>query len=124
MPSADSAVIAKTFDTYIRNFIEMEVLYKKGASAGLQYSPEVKKYVQMWSEFYAFETLRGGILDTVRIPQDQIKLAFNKLHKEPADKRDPGELKVNETYEEASPKLKRQMAWEKIKNKIDRIFWD
>ena len=58
MPSSDPEVIKRTFDTYIRSYIEMEVLYRKGLNEGLQYSAEVQKYLKMWSEFYAFETIK------------------------------------------------------------------
>ncbi len=82
MPSPDAVIIAKTIDTYIRNFIEMEVLYKEGLKIGLQHSPEVQKYLKMWSEFYAFETIRGGMIDTVKVNQDQIKSAYNEIYKD------------------------------------------
>lgn len=82
MPSPDAVIIAKTIDTYIRNFIEMEVLYKEGLKIGLQYSPEVQKYLKMWSEFYSFETIRGGMIDTVKVTQDQIRSAYNELYKD------------------------------------------
>jgi len=82
MPSPDAVIIAKTIDTYIRNFIEMEVLYKEGLKIGLQHSPEVQKYLKMWSEFYAFETIRGGMIDTVKVNQDQIRNAYNEIYKD------------------------------------------
>ena len=82
MPSPDAVIIAKTIDTYIRNFIEMEVLYKEGLKIGLQHSPEVQKYLKMWSEFYAFETIKGGMIDTVKVNQDQIRSAYNEIYKD------------------------------------------
>jgi len=82
MPSPDAVIIAKTIDTYIRNFIEMEVLYKEGLKIGLQHSPEVQKYLKMWSEFYSFETIRGGMIDTVKVNQDQIRNAYNEIYKD------------------------------------------
>jgi len=85
MPSPDAVIIAKTFDTYIRNFIEMEVLYEEGLKIGLQHSPEVQKYLKMWSEFYAFETIKGGMIDTVKVSQDQIRNAYNEIYKDMTD---------------------------------------
>jgi len=82
MPSPDAVIIAKTIDTYIRNFIEMEVLYKEGLKIGLQHSPEVQKYLKMWSEFYSFETIKGGMIDTVKVTPDQIRYAYNGLYKD------------------------------------------
>ncbi|MFA6979529.1 MAG: peptidylprolyl isomerase [Ignavibacteriaceae bacterium] len=82
MPSPDAVIIAKTIDTYIRNFIEMEVLFKEGLKVGLQHSPEVQKYLKMWAEFYAFETIRSGMIDTVKVNQDQIRSAYNEIYKD------------------------------------------
>jgi hypothetical protein len=82
MPSSDAASVAKTFDTYVRNYIKMEVLYKDGIQLGLQNSPEVLKYRQMWSEFYSFETIRGGMIDTVKISPDKIRSVYNDIYKD------------------------------------------
>ena len=82
MPSSDAASIAKTFDTYIRNYIEMDVLYKHGIQLGLQKSPEVLKYRQIWSEYYSFETIRGGMIDTVKISPDKIRSVYNDIYKD------------------------------------------
>ena len=82
MPSGDPVVIEKAFDTYIRNFIQMEVLYKEGLKNGLQYSPEVQKYLKMWSEYYSFETIKGGMLDTVEVTPAQIRKTYNSIYKD------------------------------------------
>ncbi|PKL88427.1 MAG: hypothetical protein CVV23_10415 [Ignavibacteriae bacterium HGW-Ignavibacteriae-2] len=81
MPSPEAEVIIKTFDVYIRNFIEMEVLYKEGLKSGIKYSHAVQKYIKMWSEFYSFETIRGGMIDTVNIAQEKIKNAYDNIYK-------------------------------------------
>ena len=81
MSASDTVTIKKTFDTYVRNMIQMEVLYKKGIEEGLLYSPEVQKYINMWSEFYSFETIRGGMLDTVDVRTEEVRNAYNNIYK-------------------------------------------
>jgi len=36
----------------------------------------------MWSEFYSFETIKGGMIDTVKVTPDQIRYAYNGLYKD------------------------------------------
>jgi hypothetical protein len=85
MPSNDASTVAEMFNRYIKNFIEMNVIYKEGEKQGLLYSPEVQKYLKMWSEFYSFETIRGRMLDTVKVSQDQIRSAYNTIYKAMSD---------------------------------------
>ena len=82
IPSSDPEVIKRTFDTYIRSYIEMEVLYRKGLNEGLQYSAEVQKYLKMWSEFYAFETVKSVMIDTVKISENQVRSAYNGIYRD------------------------------------------
>ncbi|MCK9281297.1 MAG: peptidylprolyl isomerase [Melioribacteraceae bacterium] len=123
MPSSNPEVIKGTFDTYIRSYIEMELLYRNGVNNGLQYSDEVKKYLKIWSEYYTFETIRGGMIDTVKITEDEIRNAYSKIYKE-MNKNTFGKTDStcleDSSYENVHSKVKTQLAMEKIKYRITK----
>lgn len=103
IPSKDSLTVAATFDRYIRGYVEGELLYKEGIKENLLFTPEVQKYLKMWSEYYSFETIRGKMLDTVKIRSSEI----NKGDQDTS-------------IDSVSPELKSQLTKEKIRFQITK----
>ncbi|MFA7289721.1 MAG: peptidyl-prolyl cis-trans isomerase [Melioribacteraceae bacterium] len=123
MPSSNPEIIKSTFDTYIRNYIEMEILYRQGLIGGLQYGADVQKYLTMWKEYYTFETIRGSMIDTIKIDESEIKNAYAKIYKEITKnnfaKSDSAGFE-DSYYENVHSKVKTQLAMEKIKYRITK----
>jgi hypothetical protein len=77
-PKSNLTSVIPILDSYLREFIIKEKLYQTGIEQCLDTLNEVKKYENMWTEYYAFETAKGNMLDTVNIPLSEIEYEINR----------------------------------------------
>ncbi len=73
LPNSNMADIHPILDSYVRDFIIKEQLFLKGKEECLDTLSEVIKYENMWAEYYAFETAKGGMLDAENVPSSKIQ---------------------------------------------------
>jgi len=81
LPKADLVTVIPILDSYVREFIIKEKLYQIGKAEGLDTLNEVKKYENMWLEYYAFETAKGNMHDTVNISMNEIQDEISRIQK-------------------------------------------
>jgi hypothetical protein len=110
MSGADSIAIVNGLNIYVKDFISKEVIYRAGEKKGLAYLPGVQEDLQLWSEFYAFEAIRGSMLDTVHVSTGEITAAYRQQYKD--------NLTGNMSYSEAEPLIRERIANQKIKSAI------
>lgn len=69
--SLDENHIKGRLNFAIKIFIEHELLSRQGYKRGLQNSPEVQRYLKMWSSYYLSESLRKKITDEINITDEE-----------------------------------------------------
>lgn len=63
--------IRASLSSYIRKFIEDQLLASEGYKEGLENSPEVKKYVRMWKDCYLSKMLMTTMFDSVKVSEKE-----------------------------------------------------
>lgn len=66
--------IRASLSSYIRKFIEDQMLTIEGIAKGFDKLPEVKKYTDMWKDCYLAQMLMLNLFDSVKVSEDE---AFN-----------------------------------------------
>jgi hypothetical protein len=113
MQGKDSLSILNGLNLYVKDFISKEVIYKKGEKAGGESLPGVREDLQEWAEYYAFETLRGSMLDTVSVSREEVLSAYNTQYKDT--------LTGNQKFETIAPLIRTRIANEKLKPVITKM---
>src|SRR5690554_5447416 len=67
----DEKSIRASLSSYIRKFIEDELLTIEGISKGLNNSPEVKKYIRMWEDSYLSKMLMVNMFDSIKVSEEE-----------------------------------------------------
>lgn len=70
--------IRSSLSSYIRKFIEDELLTNEANKKGFQNSTEVKKYVRMWKDSYISHVLMLELMDSVKVPEEEIYTIYTK----------------------------------------------
>lgn len=63
--------IRASLSSYIRKFIEDQLLASEGYKEGLEDSPEVKKYMRMWEDCYLSKMLMTTMFDLVKVSEKE-----------------------------------------------------
>jgi parvulin-like peptidyl-prolyl isomerase len=63
--------IRATLSSYVRKFIEDELLAIEGKRKGLNKSYEVEKYVNMWRDAYLSKMLMAGMFDSIKVSEEE-----------------------------------------------------
>ena len=63
--------IRASLSSYIRKFIEDELLTLHGLQQNLGNSPDVKKYIGMWKDSYLSKLLMTGMFDSVKVSEQE-----------------------------------------------------
>ncbi|RPI70018.1 MAG: hypothetical protein EHM47_12875, partial [Ignavibacteriales bacterium] len=63
--------IRASLSSYIRKFIEDELLTMEGMDKGLDNSPDVKKYIDMWRDSYLSKMLMVSMFDSIKISEEE-----------------------------------------------------
>lgn len=67
----DEKSIRASLSSYIRKFIEDELLTIEGISKGLNNSPGVKKYIRMWEDSYLSKMLMVNMFDSIKVSEEE-----------------------------------------------------
>jgi len=110
MPGTAPQPVKETFNNYVKDFIAKEIFYNEGVKQGLEYMPDVQKYIKIWTDFYAFETARGEMLDTMQVTSEEIETAYREQYK--------NKLTGSRSPEEAKAVLHKTIALNKLNNII------
>lgn len=63
--------IRSSLSSYIRKFIEDQVLTEEGERNGFDNSDEVKKYTGMWKDYYLSKMLMMNMFDSVKVGEEE-----------------------------------------------------
>lgn len=63
--------IRASLSSYIRKFIEDELLTIQGVEQNLGNSPDVKKYINMWHDSYLSKLVMVGMFDSVKVSEQE-----------------------------------------------------
>ncbi len=63
--------IRASLSSYIRKFIEDQLLTYEGKKNGLDNSPDVKKYIGMWKDSYLSKLLMGSMFDSIKVSEQE-----------------------------------------------------
>ena len=63
--------IRASLSSYIRKFIEDQLLASKGYKEGLNNSPEVRKYMRMWEDCYLSKMLMTTMFDSIKVSEKE-----------------------------------------------------
>ncbi len=80
--------IRASLSSYIRKFIEDELLTDEGIRRGLENIPDVQKYMRMWEDSYLSKMLMVNMFDSLRVSDEE---AYS-LYKEEKGKNIPVEM--------------------------------
>ena len=67
----DEKSIRASLSSYIRKFIEDELLTIEGVKKGLNNSPEVKKYIEMWKDSYLSKMVMVDMFDSIKVSEEE-----------------------------------------------------
>jgi parvulin-like peptidyl-prolyl isomerase len=70
--------IRSSLSSYIRKFIEDELITTEAINKGFQNSADVKKYMSMWKDSYISHMLMLQLMDSVRVPEEEIYSIYSK----------------------------------------------
>ncbi len=70
--SIDYNTIGSQFNSYVKNYIQSELLARQGYKLGLENLPEVKKDLKTWEDFYLSNAMRAKFYDSVTISDNQV----------------------------------------------------
>jgi len=60
-----------SLSSYIRKFIEDELLTVEAIKKGLNNSPDVKKYLNMWRDSYLSKMLMANMFDSIKVTEEE-----------------------------------------------------
>jgi len=60
-----------SLSSYIRKFIEDELLTAEGNKKGLKNSPDVEKYLNMWKDSYLSKMLMMSLFDSIKVTEEE-----------------------------------------------------
>ena len=70
--------IRASLSSYIRKFIEDELLTMEGVKKGLKNSKEVQKNINMWRDYYLSQMLMTSLMDSVKVPEEEVYSVYLK----------------------------------------------
>jgi len=80
--------IRASLSSYIRKFIEDQLLTADGIKKGLENTPDVKKYMSMWEDYYLSKMLMANFFDSIKVSEEETY----SIYKENDWKNNPLEL--------------------------------
>jgi parvulin-like peptidyl-prolyl isomerase len=69
--------IRSSLSSYIRKFIEDQLLTYEAEKMGLNNSADVKKYMSMWRDSYLSKMLMADIFDSLNVSEEEISRHYN-----------------------------------------------
>ena len=79
--STGSKIIASQLNSRVKRFIEMELLAREGYSKGLNSSPDVKPYTQMWRDNYLSQLYKRNLIRSVNVTDEEAKKHYLEENK-------------------------------------------
>ena len=79
--STESKIIASQLNSRVKRFIEMELLAREGYSKGLNSSPDVKPYTQMWRDNYLSQLYKRNLIRSVNVTDEEAKKHYLEENK-------------------------------------------
>lgn len=76
--SIDEKSIRSSLSSYIRKFIEDELLTLEGIKKSLQNNKDVKKNIGMWRDYYLSQMQMTAILDSINVSDDELYSIYQK----------------------------------------------
>ena len=70
--------IRASLSSYIRKFIEDQLLTADGIKKGLENTPDVKKYMSMWEDYYLSKMLMAGFFDSIKVSEEEAYSVFKE----------------------------------------------
>lgn len=74
----DEKSIRSSLSSYIRKFIEDELLTLEGIKKSLQNNKDVKKNIDMWRDYYLSQVQMTAILDSINVSDDELYSIYQK----------------------------------------------
>ncbi|MBT8380130.1 MAG: peptidylprolyl isomerase, partial [Ignavibacteria bacterium] len=68
----DSDLIKAKLNSFVKKFIEYELLAREGYKRGLQNKADVKKYLNMWRTYYLSEAFRKNLAEQISISDEEV----------------------------------------------------
>ncbi len=79
--STESKIIASQLNSRVKRFIEMELLAREGYGKGLNSSPDVKPYTQMWRDNYLAQLYKRNLIRSVNVTDEEAKKYYLEENK-------------------------------------------
>ncbi len=79
--STDPKTIAAQLNSRVKRFIEMELLAREGFDKGLNSSPDVKPYIQMWRDNYLAQLYKRNLIRSVSVTDEEAKKHYLEENK-------------------------------------------
>jgi parvulin-like peptidyl-prolyl isomerase len=67
----DNELIKIKLNSFVKRFIEYELLAREGYRRGLQNRSDVQRYLNMWRNYYLSEVLRKNLLEDIKVSDEE-----------------------------------------------------
>jgi len=74
----DNELIKVKLNSFVKRFIEYELLAREGYRQGLQSRSDVQRYLNMWRSYYLSEALRQNLLKDIKISDEEAYKYFEE----------------------------------------------
>lgn len=78
----DLNIVQRKLNSYVKNFIQDELIIREGYKNNLQLSEEIKNKMKLWEENYITQFLRNRYLDSISISEQEILEHFSQKNKD------------------------------------------
>ncbi len=79
--STEPKTVAAQLNSRVKRFIEMELLAREGYGKGLNSSPDVKPYTQMWRDNYLAQLYKRNLIRSVTVTDEEAEKYFMEKNK-------------------------------------------
>ncbi len=121
----DYQTVAKAFNSYVKNYLESELLAREGLRQNLEKEPSVRNDLDLWEDYYLSQRLMKKIQDSIKISDADAYEFYSKNHKImfPEERFDVQEILVDslEKIQKALDELNKHAAFETVSEKYSTV---
>ncbi|GAB6282294.1 MAG: hypothetical protein STSR0008_10390 [Ignavibacterium sp.] len=91
----DINFIQRRLNSYVKNYIQQEIIVREGYKNNLQYSDEIKNRMKLWKDNYITQFLRNRYVDSISVSEEEL---FAEYSKRSNNKNFQTQVKIIEIY--------------------------
>lgn len=119
--TTDPNTVGRAFNSYVKNYLESELLAREGEKLNLDKLPSVQNDLALWEDYYLSQRLMKKIEDSISISDEEAYEFYSKNHNImfPAEQMEVQEILVDslETIQKALDELNKHIAFETVSEK-------